>query len=150
MYLAFSIIQLTKEKYFHNNMIKPDLFHKLINLYGIDYSDFENCYEELKSEINLDNNENSKENKNNEENKISHKTSKDIKRFSADKIHNHNRKNNFIPSEISKNEEITIFHNDIKHDPNQIDDYNNNLNRSRNKKDLIKSNHILIKKKQLQ
>ena len=144
MYLAFSIIQLAREKYLDNNMIKPNLFHKLINLYGVDYSDFENCYEELKSEINLDNNENSKENKNNEENNISHKKSKDIKRFSVDKIHNHNRKNNIIPSEISKNEEITIFHKDIKHNRNQIDDYNNNLNGSRNKKELIKLNHISI------
>ena len=144
MYLAFSIIQLAREKYLDNNMIKPNLFHKLINLYGVDYSDFENCYEELKSEINLDNNENSKENKNNEENNISYKKSKDIKKFSVDKIHNHNRKNNIIPSEISKNEEITIFHKDIKHNRNQIDDYNNNLNGSRNKKELIKLNHISI------
>ena len=144
MYMAFSIIQLAREKYIDNNMIKPKLFHKLIKLYGVDHSDFQNCYEELKSELKLENNENSKDNKNNEENKNNEKISKYFKRFSHDIINNHNIKNNFIPTESSKNEEITCFHNDLKQNPSQKDEYINEVNRSRNKKELIKSNHISI------
>ena len=50
MYLALSLIQITREKYIKENMIKHKLFSKLIKLYGVDYNDYQNCYEEIKIE----------------------------------------------------------------------------------------------------
>ena len=48
MYIAISIIQISREKYIDNKMIKPRLFQELIELYGIDYTKIHRCYEELK------------------------------------------------------------------------------------------------------
>jgi len=48
MQLAFSIIQIVREKYLKFNLIKTDLFNKLINLYGIKFDDYKQCYEEIK------------------------------------------------------------------------------------------------------
>ena len=48
MHIAFSIIQIVREKYLKFNLINKDLFNKLINLYGINFNDYKKCYEELK------------------------------------------------------------------------------------------------------
>ena len=48
MHIAFSIIQLVREKYLNFNLINKDLYNKLINLYGIKFDDYKKCYEELK------------------------------------------------------------------------------------------------------
>jgi len=48
MQLAFSIIQIVRENYLKFNLIKTDLFNKLINLYGIKFDDYKKCYEEIK------------------------------------------------------------------------------------------------------
>ena len=52
MYIALSLIQISREKYIKNYMIKPKLFFNLINLYGINYIGYQQCYEEIKTEIN--------------------------------------------------------------------------------------------------
>ena len=51
MYIALSLIQISREKYIKNYMIKPKLFFNLINLYGINYIGYQQCYEEIKTEI---------------------------------------------------------------------------------------------------
>ena len=61
MYIAFSLIQIAREKYIDKNLIKEKLFNKLINLYGINQKDYEKCYEEIKYEIKESNIENEKE-----------------------------------------------------------------------------------------
>ena len=144
MYMAFSIIQLAREKYIDNSMIKTKLFHKLIDLYGVNYSDFKECYEEIKSEINLENKENSKDNKYIEENKTNQNTTKNLKKFSVDKIKKYKKKNIYIPTEIVKNEEVSSFHDDIEQNQNEISDYNRDLFLSRNKRSLTKANHVSI------
>ena len=51
MYMAFSLIQIAREKNLDKNMIRPDLFNNLINLYGVNFNDYKNCYQEIKEEI---------------------------------------------------------------------------------------------------
>ena len=51
MYIAFSLIQIAREKYLDKNYINPKLYNNLLNLYGINFNDYKNCYIELKSEI---------------------------------------------------------------------------------------------------
>ena len=65
MYIAFSLIQIAREKYLTEDMINKKLFNKLINLYGINYKDYKKCYEEISLEMNKANLE--KDNKANEE-----------------------------------------------------------------------------------
>ena len=68
IYIAFSLIQISREKYLDENLINNDLYHTLINLYDVNFSDYEKCYNEIKNEIeeNIIENEkksNQKENK---------------------------------------------------------------------------------------
>ena len=51
MYIAFSLLQIAREKYLDKKSINPKLFNKLINLYGIIFNDYRKCYKELKAEI---------------------------------------------------------------------------------------------------
>ena len=61
MHIAFSLIQIAREKYLDINYIKKSLFNKLLNLYEVNFNDYKNCYEELKSELtNIINIENGK------------------------------------------------------------------------------------------
>jgi hypothetical protein len=110
----------------------------------VNHSDFKECYEEIKSEINLENKENSKDNKNVEENKTNQNTTKSLKNFSVDKIKKYKKKNIYIPTEIAKNEEVSSFHDDIAQNPNETSDYNKDYFRSRNKRTLTKANHVSI------
>ena len=92
MYIAIRIIQISRERYIDNKMIKPKLFYKLIDLYGIDYTKIHKCYEELKS-LELEKNKNSKETKDNnkineEINKKENKVKNHEKRHSMDKQQN--------------------------------------------------------------
>ena len=61
MHIAMSLIQITREKFIDKTLIKPKLFSKLINLYGINQKDYEKCYDEIKSDIKESNLENDKE-----------------------------------------------------------------------------------------
>ena len=49
MYIAFSLVQIAKEKYFDKNVINTKLFNYFINLYGVNFNDYKKCYKELKS-----------------------------------------------------------------------------------------------------
>ena len=51
MYIAFSLIQIAREKYIDKKNIYPKLYYNLISLYGVNYKDYRNCYKELKNEI---------------------------------------------------------------------------------------------------
>ena len=66
MYIAFSLIQLSREEYLDKNIIDPELFNNLIELYGISFNDYRQCYEEIKEEFENKQNE-SNENKEHEE-----------------------------------------------------------------------------------
>ena len=74
--IAFSLIQIAREKFLDPNLINNNLYNKLINFYYINFDEFQNCYEELKLEINQEvvqkekdeNEEKNNENNNNNEN----------------------------------------------------------------------------------
>ena len=51
LYIAFSLIHISREKFLDNNCINNNLYNSLINLYGIDFEDYKKCYEEIKKEI---------------------------------------------------------------------------------------------------
>jgi hypothetical protein len=61
MHLAFCLIQLAREKFLDKNLINHKLFFDLVNLYGITPGDYIKCYEEIKSEINLEKEKHPKE-----------------------------------------------------------------------------------------
>ena len=46
--IAFSIVQISREKILNYNLINTYLFNKLINLYGINFYEYKKCYEEIK------------------------------------------------------------------------------------------------------
>ena len=108
MQIAFSIIQITREIFLDPNLINVNLFNKLINLYGISFDEYRNCYEELKRILPQDIIENKsneqEEQKNNDENlkKVNSKY-KNIKQYSVKDsfILNINRTNKFFS--INKN-----------------------------------------------
>ena len=53
MQMAFSIIHLSREKYINTNKKLSDILYKeLIALYGVEFSDYEQCYKEIKKGIN--------------------------------------------------------------------------------------------------
>ena len=49
--IAFSLIQIAREKYLDKNNINTELYNKLLNLYGINFNYYKKCYKELKLEI---------------------------------------------------------------------------------------------------
>ena len=54
--LAFSIIQLSREKYANNNLqLSEKLYNLLLLLYGIEFSDYEECYNIIKMDLKKNN-----------------------------------------------------------------------------------------------
>ena len=154
MYIAFSIIILSREKYLDNRMIKPKLFHKLMDLYGVDYTKINKCYEELKLEMDLDNKKNAKDNnKNIEENNKEEKDEKNFKSPSIDKVKKSfstflRNKNLFVPNNIFRTNAGKSPNEDIIQNLNEKNVYTNSINVnhesiSRNRFKL-KTNHFSI------
>ena len=57
MQIALSIVQLTREKFINNNSdVSKRLFKLLLSLYGIDFSDYEECYIVIKKDL-IENND---------------------------------------------------------------------------------------------
>jgi len=50
MYIAFSLIQISREKFLEKDYINKDLYNSLLNLYDVNYKDYKYCYQELKIE----------------------------------------------------------------------------------------------------
>ena len=71
MQIAFSIIQIARENILDPNLINQNLFNKLISLYGINFHDYKDCYEQIKLQIrnqNIQEEKNEEEEKNNNDN----------------------------------------------------------------------------------
>ena len=71
MQIAFSIIQIARENILDPNLINKNLFNKLISLYGINFHDYKDCYEQIKLKIgnqNIQEEKNEEEEKNNNDN----------------------------------------------------------------------------------
>ena len=76
MQIAFSIIQIARENILDPNLINQNLFNKLISLYGINFHDYKDCYEQIKLKIR---NQNIQEEKNEEEEKKNNNDNMKIK-----------------------------------------------------------------------
>ena len=50
MYIAFSLIQISREKFLEKDYINKDLYNSLLNLYDVNFKDYKYCYQELKKE----------------------------------------------------------------------------------------------------
>ena len=75
--IAFTLIQLSREKYLsHNGELSKKLYKLLISIYGIEFSDYEECYNIIKNDIDKnyesdDEEEEEEENSTNDRNTIS-------------------------------------------------------------------------------
>ena len=148
MYLAFSLIQIAREKYLQKNMIKPKLFLKLISLYGISFDDYKNCYEEIKSEIKKNLKESKPEIENNNEKKKEKENEdpKTTKRYSVDKIEkNFDNKNVYVPSKMRSSIATLSLNKFEKYALSKDEKEKNNETNIKNKKTKWeRNNHYLI------
>ena len=144
MYLALSLIQISREKFIKENLIKPNLFHQLIELYGIDYNDYKKCYEEIYIELIEEIKHNDKENE------ITLKSNKEkkglinLKKFSVDKIKK-TFKNKIInlqnlPIKSSKN--LNYNKTNLIKEMNKGNSKNKELNDSKSK--IMRKTHLSI------
>ena len=123
MYVALSLIQIAREKYIEQSLIKPKLFSNLINLFGVNPNDYKKCYDEIKMEINEDNNGNQKENINqneidNEAEELETINKKADRNESTKKVHKKN-KNIYVPNKVkSSNVLVHVKDNLIKNTEN--------------------------------
>ena len=90
MYIAFSLMRLSREKFIDKEIINQKLFNKLTNLYGVNYTDYKKCYKELKEEIDDSPNENNdnldKEIEKNEDEKKENTNLNTLNMGSSDKL----------------------------------------------------------------
>jgi alanyl-tRNA synthetase len=103
MYLAFSLIQISREKFLDKTTIKPKLFFNLVNAYGINPDDYKECYEEVVKEIkessNQENDIDKKRNTNNINKKeINNEFNPDHRTESAKKSSFNSYKNIYVPT----------------------------------------------------
>ena len=144
MYIAFSIIQISREKFLAQHLINQNLFNKLINLYGIKFDDYKNCYEEIKLNIPCDkaieDEKNIKEENqnNNESNNKNNMKLKIIKKKSVENslISTLKKLNNGLPININKRHNESF----AQEQNNYLDENNLKLKKIINKKDLNNDN----------
>ena len=146
MYISFSLLQISREKFLDPNLMKVDLYNKLINLYGINIDDYKKCYDEIKiiMEKNIFENDELKIGKNNYQNGRNNKSlkSKIIKQFSVEnkfisEIHKLKKSFGIKINKSSKNLEINNFQDENNYKQNEIID-NVNKNKINNKYDEVK------------
>ena len=140
IYIAVSLIQISREKYIENKMIKPELFIKLIDLYGINYADYQKCYEEIKTEIEeknkINENEEKKEfNQIDKNNNIKEKSINVTKRNSFNhfsKTLDSFNKDKYIIDKSQKRKRNHIIINSQKDLVKELENFNNNDNQDNN------------------
>jgi hypothetical protein len=145
MYLAFSIIQIAREKYIQKNMIKPKLYFKLIRLYDVNFDDYKDCYEEINSLVKEETKQNLKDNKDEEESKKELKKMNQEKKGSVDKIEKSlKNKNLYVPNKIrSSNAVINIDKDDLTNKTIEETNIFNELNKNRRNKTIRKKHYSI-------
>ena len=160
MYIAFSLIQIAREKYLDKKNIYPKLYYNLISLYGVNHKEYKNCYKDLKNEIeekHIESNEildnDKKVNKDNLDNELLKKISNDDTSATTnyckmDKnvvVSNKLKSSNAIP-EISFLRENLIKINEKKEESknekndNVNDEIKNNINNNNNDELILNLN----------
>lgn len=96
LYNAVSIIQICREDKIDKNKYNKELFNKLLSLYDLKFSDYENCYNEIKSTTNKCLSEKKSQNSNNNQTRTLKRT--ENKTLDDLNFNSNNKKN----SEIKK------------------------------------------------
>ena len=105
MFIAISLIQISREKFIDPNMIKPKLFLKLINLYEIKEDDYKKCYDDILTDLNeiyseSDTHQKEKEKENNNEIYGHLPDLKDHERNESTKKYLKKGKNIYVPNKL--------------------------------------------------
>ena len=131
LYMAITIIHITREDKIDKDKINNELFNDLLSLYEITFKDYENCYKEIKSIINRENSVNN----------IPKLQNIKIDTFSRNQTPNSDRYENKITEKEKENEDIPI---DNKNEKQIIDiSKQSKLNLKKKLKDIkIKQNFI--------
>ena len=153
MYTAFSLIQIAREKFLDKNMIKKNLFLKLINLYGIKPDDYKKCYLEIKDEINSENDMNlsmgKKLNINIRNDNYTNENLKTIEKSETNNIYWISRNNIYDPDKIKINNVLeNVKRNLLTYDDNSEKRIQNDKQNSEEEKIIqFKLNKLKSKKK---
>ena len=132
MYLAFSIIQIAREKYIEQNMINEKLFFDLINLYGVNPNDYKKCYEEIKDEINSEKIISSEDKEIKNENDIYKKDSKEDLKIIETKDNSNiiinKDKDIYLPNKFKSNNALLYIKDDLLINNNNLKEENKDEN----------------------
>ena len=145
MQIAFSIIHLSREKYINKDFELSELYKLLILLYGVEFSDYEECYNIIKMDLSETNDLNEEEKED-----ISYSNIPNIDKDTDSLIIKNNIKyNKTINKEINKykcnfNKDSGEINNKISVDSNRDyryikTDMNINRNKNKNSHNLISS-----------
>ena len=128
MYMALSIIQISREKYLDSKRINNDIFNNLINIYGINPNDYKKCYDEIKTEINIENDNTSKNEEITDMNTENEKDIKyendDLKNIERNKIFASKDKTVSTRNKIKSSKDIIYVKNNFLTNNNHISVYN--------------------------
>ena len=155
MYLAFSLIQISREKYLNKTMIKPKLFSDLVIAYGINPEDYKECYEEVKNEIqkstNQENDIDEKRNINITQTEMKDELKSDERIDNAKKSSFNSYKNIYVPNNKikSSNVLIQITDNFLANNSSNKDNNNNETNADNIKEKDLSSKELPNKKYKL-
>ena len=153
MYLAFSLIQLSREKFLDKAIIKPKLFSNLVNAYGINPEDYKDCYDEVIKEIkessNQENDINKKRNAYNiNQNQINNELNSDERTENTKKSSFNSYKNIYAPSTKIRSSNALIHVNaNLLANNLQTKDDNKEINTENIKEENLSSKEIDSNKK---
>lgn len=103
LYNAISIIQICREDKIDKNKINVVLFTKMLSLYNLKFSDYENCYNDIKAVTRSSPTGNNDENQNKNKNKPHSMTKKENK--TLDDLNYDNNKNKYVRNKEFKSSE---------------------------------------------
>lgn len=103
LYNAISIIQICREDKIDKNKINVELFTKMLSLYNLKFSDYENCYNEIKAVTRSSSTGNNDENQNKNKSKPHSMTKKENK--TLDDLNYDNNKNKYVRNKEFKSSE---------------------------------------------
>ena len=130
MYIAFTLIQIGREKYLNKAMIKPKLFLNLVKIYGVNPDDYKQCSEEINAELKeyLASDENNNKNKETQQNlnRLNKKEDLNIvERRNIRYSYMDNYRNNYIQNKTKSSNTIISLNSRNKEDINE--NYKNGL-----------------------
>jgi len=114
LYNAISIIQICREDKIDKNKINVELFTKMLSLYNLKFSDYENCYNDIKAVTRSSPTGNNDENQNKNKSKPHSMTKKENK--TLDDLNYDNNKNKYIRNKEFKSSENDKIGKELKMD----------------------------------